>query len=284
MDNLSHRNLQSVHRVISEALAEIKLSRFWLYLHNEHGIGRKNGNNLQLSKEDRQRIREITQNSTRIDPMQPLPSGSRLEISKYSGNEKLGSDAPGRHHLLLNSPNGLLKINTVEIPLSLGSSYRCDWRELDVSQVENVIVVENLQAFDYIQQAQLPKELQNAWVLYRGHDVSSQAVRDLLNRLPKQTQIIGFADYDPDGFKILLTNFPRISHCLLPELGETLFNLSLGTQLRFQIQQAAIDYIENVGLPASLHPHWQALIQHRVCISQEQIMAQSINLSCYPIF
>lgn len=280
MDELNSRDLHSINRVVTQALPEIRLNKLWHYLHDEYGIGRKNGNNLQLTSKDHQRVREITQNNTRLDPILPLPNGSRLDVSKYSGNEKLGSEAPGRHHLLLNSPNGLLKLNAVEIPLTPGSSYRCDWRELDLSLVETVLVVENLQAFDYIQQAQLPNELNGAWVLYRGHDVSSQAAIDLLNALPEKTHVIGFFDYDPAGFKILLTT-PRITHCLLPELSDDLFKLAAGTRNRFHIQQAAIAYVESNLLPVSLHSHWQELMQHKVCISQELMLAAAIKLACH---
>lgn len=282
MDELSSRDLQSINRVVTQALPETRLNKLWHYLHDEYGIGRKNGNNLQLTSKDHQRVREITQNNTRLDPILPLPSGSRLDVSKFSGNEKLGSEAPGRHHLLLNSPSGLLKLNAVEIPLSIGSSYRCDWRELDLNKITCVIVVENLQAFDYIQQAQLPEEFNNAWVLYRGHDVSAKAVIDLLNALPESCQIIGFADYDPDGFKILLTT-PRITHCLLPKLSESMFSLASGTRNRFHNQQAAINYIDTIPLSYHLQHHWQVLMQHKVCVAQELILAAAIKLDCYTV-
>ncbi len=282
MDELNSRDLQNINRVVTQALAETRLNKLWHYLHDEYGIGRKNGSNLQLTAKDHQRVREITQNNTRLDPILPLPTGSRLEVSKSTGNEKLFSESPGRHHILLNSPGGLLKLNAVEIPLMPGSSYRCDWRELDLTQIKTVIVVENLQAFDYIQQAQLPNELNGAWVLYRGHDVSSQAAIDLLNALPEKTNIIGFFDYDPAGFKILLTT-TRIRQCLLPKLSENLFKLAAGTRSRFHNQQAAMTYIESLHLPASLHSHWQELMQHKVCISQELMLAETIKLDCYSL-
>ena len=280
MDELNSRDLQRIHRVVTQALSETKLTPLWQRLHNEYGIGRISGKNLKLSKEDCQRVREITR-PTGHDVMFPLPTGSRLEISKYSGNEKPLSEAPGRHHLLLNSATGLLRLNDIQIPLSLGSSYRCDWRELDLETVTSVIVVENLQAFDYIQQAQLPDELKNAWVLYRGHNESAKAVIDLLNALPKNCQIIGFTDYDPAGFKILLTGIPGITHCLLPELSENLFNLAVGTKSIFQKQQKEMAFIENSILASILNDYWLQLKTHKVCISQELMLSQQIQLSCW---
>jgi hypothetical protein len=279
MDELNSRDLQRIHRVVTQALSETKLTPLWQRLHNEYGIGRISGKNLKLSKEDCQRVREITR-PTGHDVMFPLPTGSRLEISKYSGNEKLLSEAPGRHHLLLNSATGLLRLNDTQIPLSLGSSYRCDWRELELETVTSVIVVENLQPFDYIQQAQLPDELKNAWVLYRGHNESTKAVIDLLNTLPENCLVIGFADYDPAGFKILLTGIPRITHCLLPDLSKNLFILAKGTQNRFYKQQKEIAFIENSILPSILNHYWKKLEPHKVCVSQELIFSQKIKLRC----
>jgi hypothetical protein len=279
MDELNSRDLQSINRVVTQALAEVKLNRLWLYLHDEYGIGRKSTNLLHLTGKDHQRIRAITQNNTRLDPILPLPGGDRLTVAKNTGNEKLGSDNPGRHHILLNSPCGFLSVNGLKIPLTSGSSYRCDWRQLDLNTVRKVIVVENLQAFDYIQMASLPATLNDAWVLYRGHDVSAKATLDLLNALSDNCQIIGFADYDPAGFKILLTTL-RLSHCLLPKLSADLFKKALGTQHRFQAQQTAINYVEKTKLSKTLQLHWQALMQHRVCVAQELMLSTSVLLEC----
>ena len=282
MDELTSRDFQRIHRVVTQALSETKLTPLWQYLHNEYEIGRISDKNLKFSKEDYRRIRDIIKQANGIDVMLPLPTGSRIEISKYTGNEKLFSEKPGRHHILLNNANGLLKINNSEIKLWLGSSYRCDWRQLksELNLIEKIIIVENLQVFDYIQMAQFPVELKNAFVLYRGHNESAKAVIDLLNALPKNCQIIGFADYDPAGFKILLTGISGITHCLLPELAENLFDLAVGTKNIFQKQQKEIAFIENSILSSILNHYWQQLKLHKVCISQELMLSQTIKLQC----
>ncbi|MFZ2727362.1 MAG: hypothetical protein WAX77_13995, partial [Methylococcaceae bacterium] len=153
-------------------------------------------------------------------------------------------------------------------------------RELNLSNINQVIVVENLQAFDYIQLAQLPEQWREALIIYRGHDVSSQAVIDFLKALNKNCAIMGFTDYDPAGFSILLNGITGISHYLLPQLSERLFSLAIGTQNNFEKQQKAITHINNISLPACLINHWQALIKHKVCVSQEVLLSHKIALIC----
>ncbi len=213
--------------------------------------------------------------------MLPLPTGNRIEVSKQTGNEKLFSEDPSRHHILLNSPTGQFNINGSVIPLTMGSSYRCDWRELNLNKVNAVIIIENLQAFDYIQMAQIPKELENAWILYRGHDISTKARNDLLNALPQQTKIIGFVDYDLAGFKILLTNFPKITHCLFPSAKKQWFDLAKGTRERFKKQQLEEKYCDSISLPKNLQKHWELLKKEKYCLSQEIMLSHNIPLIEY---
>jgi DNA topoisomerase VI subunit A len=178
-------------------------------------------------------------------------------------------------------------LNGFEIPLLLGSSYRCDWRTLqsEFNSVEKIIVVENLQAFDYIKMAKLPIELKkSAWIIYRGHNESNRAVSDLLNKLPKTCEIIGFTDYDPAGIEILLTSIPKITSCLLPELSEDLFKQGIGTEPIFQKQQTTINSLSQRELPKIINDYWQALLKHRVCLSQELLLSRNRLLHQISLF
>lgn len=288
MDELNTRNLQIIQRVTNEARTEVKFTSLWSWFHMEYGIGQKNVNQLKLTVKDHDNLRAIVKNLTGIDLLNPLPSGSRLEVAKSISNEKLFSENPNRHYVLLNSPNGLLTLNGFEIPLLLGSSYRCDWRTLqsEFNSVEKIIVVENLQAFDHIQMAQLPIELKSAWIIYRGHNESNRAVIDLLNKLPKTCEIIGFTDYDPAGISILLTSISKIkiTSCLLPELSEDLFKQGIGTEPIFQKQQQIIDRFSQRELPKIINDYWQALLKHRVCLSQELLLSQNRLLHQISLF
>ncbi|MFW5443420.1 MAG: hypothetical protein ACKE51_03820 [Methylococcaceae bacterium] len=274
MDRLKAKDIQVLSRAVKLAKPSVKLSALWRYLNAEYGIGELDKNNLNLTHTDYQNIRELVQNENNLDLFEPLPEGSRIDIARETGDEKLNAEAPGRHHILINSPSGKLCVNGLIIPLMIGASYRVDWREIDEKSFpKSIVVVENLQAFDYVQSFILPECLLESVVVYRGHNISSKAVIDFLQAAPENTQIIAFCDYDPKGFEIALTT-TKVSHILLPELGQA-FNGAYGTRSRFEQQYAAQTYVSNILIAGKLESYWKALIDQKLCVSQELVLAAS---------
>ena len=275
MDQLKGKDIQVLSRAIKLAKPSVKLTDLWRFFNTEYGIGYVDKNKLIISHTDYQHVRTLIKTETGLDVVEPLPSGSRIDIAKETGNEKLNAEAPGRHHLLLNSRSGQLLINGLSIPLMMGASYRLDQRMLD-KYPQSIIVVENLQVFDFFQKIMIPEFLNESLVVYRGHNISSKAVIDFLQATPQQTNIIAFCDYDPKGFEIALTT-TKVTHILVPAL-EYVFNGAQGTRNRFDKQHAAITYFSNKSLPKSLELHWKKLIEEKLCVSQELILAQSKQL------
>jgi len=277
MDRLKAKDIQVLSRAVKMAKPMVKQSALWTFLNTEYGIGTLDKNKLNLTHTDYQHIRELVKNENKLDLLEPLPEGSRIEIAKKTGDEKLNAEAPGRHHLLLNSPSGKLFINGQIIPLMKGASYRVDWREINkISFPKSIIVVENLQAFDYIQSFILPELLLDSMVVYRGHNISSKAVIEFLQATAENTQIIAFCDYDPKGFEIALTT-TKVNHILLPELKHA-FKGGNGTRSRFDQQYTSITHFSNQSLATHLIPYWDALMEQKLCISQELVLANSKRL------
>jgi len=277
MDQLKTKDIQVLSRAYKSAKPLLKLTNLWRFLNAEYGIGCLDKNNLILQQIDYQQIRELVKNSMGIDISEPLLTGSRIDIAKTTGNEKLNAEAPGRHHLLLNSPSGKLLINDQVIPLIKGASYRVDWRALDLNKIPQlIIVVENLQAFDFFQSFNLPESLSNALVVYRGHNISSKAVIDFLKATLEDTQIISFCDFDPKGFEIALST-TQVTDILLPELDQV-FAGTQGTRKTFDKQYSSIQHFSNQALPKVLHPYWDELMRQKLCVSQENILAHSKRL------
>ena len=280
MDQLKGKDIQVLSRAIKLAKPSVKLTDLWRFFNTEYGIGHVDKNKLIISHTDYQHIRALIKGETGLDIVEPLPKGSRIDIVKETGNEKLNAEAPGRHHLLLNSPSGQLLINGQSIPLMTGASYRLDWRMLDEFP-KSIIVVENQQVFDFFQSVMLPEILFESFVVYRGHNISSKAVIDFLQATPQNTHIIAFCDYDPKGLEIALTT-TKVSHILLPRL-EQAFNGAEGTRYRFDQQYAAVTHFSNKTLPRSLDSHWNKLIEQKLCVSQELVLAQSKQLVIFTL-
>ena len=280
MDKLKGIDIQVLSRAIKSAKPFVKLTALWQFLNTEYGIGCIDKNNLIINHSDYQHIRELIQSEMNLDLLEPLPVGSRIDIARKTGDEKLNAEAPGRHHILLNSPSGHLLVNGLSIPLMIGASYRLDWRMLDEFP-QSIIVVENLQVFDFFQSVMLPEFLFESLVVYRGHNISSRAVIDFLQATPQNTDIIAFCDYDPKGLEIAFTT-TKASHILLPEL-EQAFNGAEGTRQRFDKQHAAIIHVSQRPLPSGLGTHWKKLMDKKMCVSQELILAHSKLLEVFPL-
>ena len=277
MDQLKTKDIQVLSRAYKSAKRLVKLSNLWQFLNTEYGIGCIDKNNLILQHTDYQQIRELIKSDMGIDISEPPLTGSRIDIAKSTGNEKLNAEAPGRHHLLLNSPSGELFINDQLIPLIKGASYRVDWREVDLNKIPpSIIVVENLQAFDFFKSFNLPESLSNALVVYRGHNISSKAVIDFLNAVPHNTQIISFCDFDPKGFEIALST-TKVTDILLPELDQA-FDGAEGTRHVFDKQHTSVTHFSKHALPSILYSYWNELMKQKLCVSQENILAHSKRL------
>jgi len=277
MDPLNRQSINSLSNAIQSRKEKVQLSKLWRHLHDEFNIGIIIKNHLVLKPIDYKSIREIVFNETGYDPITPLPIGDRINQSRYSGNEKLSSENPGRHHLLLNSNTSSLKINNKQIPLLMGCSYRIDWRNLNLKKIKQVIVVENLAAFDNFQMAKIEKELRNALVLYRGHNISTKATLDLLDALADDAHVIAFSDYDPKGIEISKTTH-RVTHFLMPADPSVAFQKAEGTRERFDKQWSAIKYITENPLPVTLTNYWDLLIKNKKCIAQELMFSSNLEL------
>lgn len=275
MEKITDKHIQILSRVIKSVDYKVKKNALWQFLVSEYGIGYLDGHFVILNRYDHVRIQELVLNQIGIDLLEHLPSGDRMQVSLKTGNEKFAAEAPGRHYIALTSWSNQLHINGQTIPLLPGASYRVDWRNLDI-RPDCIIVVENLQAFDNFYLAKLPQELANAWVLYRGHNISSKAVMDCLVAVPEGVPIIAFSDYDPAGLIISKTTI-GVSHFLLPDI-DVAFQRAVGTRERFESQHASVTHLANNPFPVTLSAHYDRLIDERLCVTQEQMLALQMPL------
>ena len=275
MEKITDKDVHNLSRVIKSVNYKVKKNALWQFLVVEYGIGYLDGNFVILNRDDHIRIQELVLNQIGIDLLEHLPSGDRIQVSLKTGNEKFAAEAPGRHHIALTSWSNQLNINGQTIPILQGASYRIDWRNLYMMP-DCIIVIENLKAFDNFYMARLPRELANAWVLYRGHNISSKAVKDFLTAIPGGIPIIAFSDYDPAGLIISRTT-KGVTHFLLPEI-DVAFQRAKGTRERFEKQHTSVTHLKNNPLPVNLTAYFERLLNKRLCVSQEQMLALAMPL------
>ena len=152
--------------------------------------------------------------------------GDRLDGAKVSPNEKDAKELPTEHLVLVACSDLSLCLTyqslfqLTETPAQI--QVELDIRTIDLTSYDHLVVVENRDCFSAWHQYQIPRELTNALVVYRGHESHhSKACQVLKARWLKQKDASGqvyFGDFDPHGLAIAIDATTPYQHLLLPEL------------------------------------------------------------------
>ncbi|MDG2391984.1 MAG: hypothetical protein P8M49_00630, partial [Thalassotalea sp.] len=204
-----------------------------------------------------------------------LSQSSYLDVAKISNQEKLAGVKPSDNYVLfkLLADQAISSKPHKVLPSNIGMRILID--DIDLLSVKNVVVIENLTAFDHIHLANLPQQLMSALFVYRGHEEhNSKGCIRLLQKLPKTCQIIAFTDFDPAGLKIALT-LPNVNACLLPEINQELNSTS--HQEDFDKQHASMVFLQNQSSP-NLQKFIRAIEVNRLSIKQEHMLVTKTPL------
>lgn len=152
--------------------------------------------------------------------------GDRIHSARYSPNEKDANTSP-MEYLVLSactelsmrlSYQSLLQLDDLPAQIQL----ELDIRELDLSQFDYLVVIENRDCFSAWHQYLLPEELTRLLVIYRGHEKEhSKACQWLKARWNKEkgpNNQIFFGDFDPHGLAIAIDSSTPYQYLLLPSV------------------------------------------------------------------
>lgn len=261
-----------------------------------YGCGYVCKSSVIFSAEDKRRLRQRVMEELDIDPFmtEQLPN-DRLEMAKYHANEKLAAKPVGGDHLLLNSTDGLLRINGVKIPLHpervVSAGMLCLNSSIQTVEHQTIVVIENLAIMPLCHAWQIPAVGQQALWVYRGDNKSgakASACRDFIERFGGDKTIIVFSDMDPKGLEIALT-FPFAKFWLGPNAASwrPLLNSRYASPVGFDIQSEAIDYLLRQLDSNSLSEPFKNLISvmrdQRSSFRQEHTYSHDVLLELIPI-
>lgn len=178
------------------------------------------GRELLLSAQAYQELAELCMKRRGWDLANPVSSGaSRIVLSDHD-NEKHADNAPDRDYLLCRDLHQQLRLLGKPATLPEGISLRLPYWQVQLSDYQNLILVENLDVFDQFAQFELPDSItQHATLLvYRGDaDYPGHAMKQLLASAHATLKVISCCDFDPAGFAIAHSS-PAITHALWPKL------------------------------------------------------------------
>lgn len=271
--------VSELQKFFNSVVKEVKLkTKLGTFLSDYQDLGALNpqGTILSFDVVQKKQLKNIIENTYSKQLFSTdLSQSSYLDVAKISNQEKLAGVKPSDNYVLfkLLADQAISSKQHKVLPSNIGMRILID--DIDLLSVKNVVVIENLTAFDHIHLANLPQQLMSALFVYRGHQKSnSKGCIRLLQKLPKTCQIIAFTDFDPAGLKIALT-LPNVNACLLPEINQELNSTS--HQEDFDKQHASMVFLQNQSSP-NLQKFIRAIEVNRMSIKQEHMLVTKTPL------
>ncbi|MBB3103987.1 DUF7281 domain-containing protein [Azomonas macrocytogenes] len=261
--------MRLVHNQLRKYAHQVKLTPAWREIHTVFDIGEIRGNQLYLPPEQQRILAELAHQAWGIDPLEPLPTGNRVQAAATAIDEKIAPTRPDENHVLV---KGRLP---APLPvLSAQLSLRVPLSSLDLAQIRQVLIIENLDSFDDWQEFSLPPEIAQSLVLYRGHNGLAKGLRTLLVNLPQACRITVFPDWDLAGLQIAHT-LPRADALLVPRLSKKL--LEKGHRGHFIRQHRAARYLDTAKLDG-WNKIWLDMKEKQISIKQQHMLALASEL------
>ena len=242
-----------------------------------------NGKGFVFDAASKEQLRsEIELSYPRLNMRAGLPSEQdRIAISQYINNEKLADIKPSDHYVLVKSHNTPLIIAGDTFHLPQGTSLRLAVDDIDFSQFDSLIIVENLDVFDMWHKVNLLHNLSSSLIVYRGHDhATAKGLKLLLASLPNNIAVIMFADLDPKGLEIALTT-ERVIGVLAPSIDDINKLLPAYSQSAvFLRQHSSVAYLaqrQNIAWQGVL----DCVLKQKLAVMQQVFVALNVPLICY---
>ncbi|HYQ37528.1 MAG TPA: hypothetical protein VER09_01165 [Pseudomonas sp.] len=274
MAGLSARHLQAIHTLLRNRGDTVPLNATWQQIQRVLEVGEPRGKTLYFDADMLRVLRTEASRAAGSDLLANVPGGDRLHTAR-SGfiDEKLAPQRPDAGYVLV---KGALPAPLPQLAPEL--SLRVPLSSLELTAIEQVLVIENLDCFDNCHQYRLPEAAGRSLVVYRGHDAQAKGMLQLLSSLPPTTPIVCFPDYDPAGLGIALA-LPRCDALLVPELTPAL--LAKGSRDDFLEQYRSIRHLEGRELDG-WQAVWEEMLGQQLSIKQQHMLALEAPLRLLP--
>jgi len=296
MDGKMYQWISALVRDKPDQATSRPLSQLGQQVQAHYGCGHISKNRLNFSAEDKRRLRQLALDEVGLDPflVERLPE-NRLQMAHYHANEKLAAKPASADHLLLNSADGMLRINGVQIPLQpesiLSAGLLCLNSSIETVEHKTLVVIENLAIMQLCHTWPLPLMDQQALWVYRGDHKSgatAHACRDFVERFGADKTVIVFSDMDPMGLQIALT-MPHADYWLGPEqmAWRSCLQSKLANREGFDVQDGALAYLQQLSdqltLTRVLHELLLCFRQERSSYRQEHMYSQRVGLALFSL-
>lgn len=274
-----HANL--ITNVLRKRSAKVAFSSNWQKIFAELEVGSvdESGRYLHFSAAQQHQLKQMSVDYFGSDLLTNTFDGDRIDVAKHSRYEKLAAIAPDDQFVLIKSRPFFPNI-PIECSLRIPLTNVIQLLESQIATITHLVIVENLDAFDYWYQFSVDEALNNVLVVYRGHNGLSKGLSVLLELLPEKVTVVAFVDVDPAGVQIALTT-PRVTQLLAPSI-EALSSLvvTASSTEDYTAQYKQLKYIQHQS--EEWRPLQQFIIEHKVSIKQQHLLAHNLGLIIHP--
>ena len=159
MPRLTRQEVQWISHALQQRKDKIRLTVGWQKIYQKFPCGRQDSGWLYLNLADRDLLREITRSDTGVDPLEKTRLGNRTALADQLVDEKWSHESVQAQRIYCHSYLAPLVVKGESITLPGGSSLWLDYADLMLSAYQAVVLVENLEAFIYWHDFNLPAEL-----------------------------------------------------------------------------------------------------------------------------
>lgn len=275
----------------------------WRHIAKEYQLNDTDGAKkwLYLSQDDLNLLRQSIKQRYGLDLLFDDIDGDRIELAKKSYKEKLAPVKPDDNYLLCRLPlqhpislalpaSASLRLSVEQVLLSLQPVNQIEL--LDISAVDTVLVVENLDIFDELASCSLPLDMNRTLTIYRGSGIHSpKAVKKLLDEFTTlkeghRLHIVAFVDIDPAG--VLIAHSLGADAFLYPiEMEDVLRLKQVNDVDDFESQHKQMSHLASLVPDNSISVDAQNVIQclalNKISVKQQHLLAHKIALKLIKI-
>lgn len=272
-------------------LGYVNVTKSCQWIVDVHRIGKIVNGKWFYTEKDRAAIIALIKSQLNVDLLfSDFPDkASREALALINNNEKLNALAVSEDFVLVNSLSSL-QINNDQLDINILASLGVYINANKVESVEHkqIVLVENLAVMANLAKLVLldnAKYLENALWVYRGdlkREQSTGRAYDFFRRFKATHQLICFADFDPEGFKIAITSGATT---ILAPVADAVVNFNAaGPDIDYFKQVTAKQYINNqTDLSLQVEKLFAVMAEQRQTIKQEHILSHRIPLSVFEI-
>jgi len=280
------KEFEAVRELLMRGTRQVKLTDVWYAIHRRLKVGEvTNRGTLALTEDEKGQLRFWIKDETGCDPLlrEHLPGVNRTQTMQPQFQKASPRAVFGRMLRLARQGGGEIHLHSGSAKVPPGAMLSVEPEFIDLSK-EVVLVVDNGALVRDWSRLKLPKELNDALIIFRGQERDAITLMSVIDEQQPKLNV-GFYDFTPEGMKLgLLAEHDAL---LIParwiEMGpQDGFYTSHNHAELFMSQVDALLYLQEFA-PNALHPLLAHMKTHKMALAQDDLVKQEERLLLMPL-